>query len=383
VVETKGSGDNVRMLKAGEAQLGMYQGGTVDLQGAVVVAPLYREVIHVLVKKHILDGAMYAGRDTTGELLRDLLGAEGREVYAGSADSGMRSSAREILGHYGIDLEKVHFAEKESNTTDVVISTTGMFSKAMQNRLKRDDYRYLSIDAAALANRHAHFTRHTIPRASFRGENGQPVPNRDVDTVAATAFLIADDDTSPRLVRTAMSALYQTDLGREFPDLIPRDEARAYLHGTVLHEGARAFYEPYDINYLIGLVPSVAATKELLVALGASIYLLWAVLRRRKERQRQAEVEANRERLDRYVDRTVAIENAQIGVTDPVRLTRYLDEVTRIKTEALDELTDEELRGDRSFSIFLMQCANLIHSLQLKIITYSGEARGPTRQNEG
>ena len=33
------------------------------------------------------------------------------------------------------------------------------------------------------------------------------------------------------------------------------------------------------------------------------------------------------------------------------------------------KLTEEELRGDRTFSIFLIQCSNLSNNIQLKMLT--------------
>jgi len=57
-----------------------------------------------------------------------------------------------------------------------------------------------------------------------------------------------------------------------------------------------------------------------------------------------------------------------MNTTDPVRLREFLDEVTRIKLRALQEFTEEELRGDTAFSIFLMQCSSLISRLQLNIL---------------
>ncbi|MEC9001835.1 MAG: hypothetical protein VX644_00560, partial [Planctomycetota bacterium] len=47
----------------------------------------------------------------------------------------------------------------------------------------------------------------------------------------------------------------------------------------------------------------------------------------------------------------------------------FLDEVTAIKLQALRELTEEGLRGDQSFSIFLDQCAGLRNKIQLKILS--------------
>ena len=64
---------------------------------------------------------------------------------------------------------------------------------------------------------------------------------------------------------------------------------------------------------------------------------------------------------------TVRIERAQMESHDQTELEKFLDEVTRIKLEALDELTHEDLRGDRMFQIFLMQCANLISKIQAKM----------------
>ncbi|MDA1277075.1 MAG: TAXI family TRAP transporter solute-binding subunit [Verrucomicrobia bacterium] len=59
--------------------------------------------------------------------------------------------------------------------------------------------------------------------------------------------------------------------------------------------------------------------------------------------------------------------NATLESIDPDELKEYLDEVTRIKLRALEELTDEDLRGDQFFSIFLTQCANLIRKIQSKL----------------
>ena len=46
----------------------------------------------------------------------------------------------------------------------------------------------------------------------------------------------------------------------------------------------------------------------------------------------------------------------------------FLDQVTEIKLEALTQLTHEELRSDQAFSIFILQCGNLISKIQMKIL---------------
>ena len=106
-------------------------------------------------------------------------------------------------------------------------------------------------------------------------------------------------------------------------------------------------------------------------ALGAAIYLLWDRWRRLKERERQALVDAEKKRLHAFLEETLQIEAAQMDTTDVKELGAFLDDVTRIKLRALQELTHEELRGDRVFAIFLIQCANLINKIQMKIVRYA------------
>ncbi|MCH7995649.1 MAG: hypothetical protein IIB57_14560 [Planctomycetes bacterium] len=74
-----------------------------------------------------------------------------------------------------------------------------------------------------------------------------------------------------------------------------------------------------------------------------------------------------KERLDDLLADTTRIERAQMDTVDTRELKNYLDEVTRIKLTALDELTHEDLRSDRMFLIFLMQCGNVINKIQAKI----------------
>ena len=62
-----------------------------------------------------------------------------------------------------------------------------------------------------------------------------------------------------------------------------------------------------------------------------------------------------------------------MGETDARRLQNSLDEVTRIKLEALRELTAESMGDERMFMVFLTQCDNLSRKIQAKIALYSTE----------
>ena len=71
------------------------------------------------------------------------------------------------------------------------------------------------------------------------------------------------------------------------------------------------------------------------------------------------------------------IEKQQMELTDIVSLESCLGRVTLIKLEALGKLTHQDLHSNQAFTIFLMQCANLISKIQRKIDqVHRAESRG-------
>ena len=74
------------------------------------------------------------------------------------------------------------------------------------------------------------------------------------------------------------------------------------------------------------------------------------------------------EHLDVLLQQTLEIETALTKCSDAKQLGEYLQQVTSIKVKVLREFTDEELRDDNTFLIFLRQCDGLINGIQLKII---------------
>ena len=66
---------------------------------------------------------------------------------------------------------------------------------------------------------------------------------------------------------------------------------------------------------------------------------------------------------------TLRIEKEQMQTDDLEKLQDYIDSVTKIKLQALKELTEEDLRGNQEFSIFLDQCSHLIGQIQSKMFS--------------
>lgn len=142
------------------------------------------------------------------------------------------------------------------------------------------------------------------------------------------------------------------------------------LTPTRFHPAAHRYFNPEDnLGEMVGLMESLVATKELLFALGAGVYLLWLRWRRLQEKELQEIVRGQKEHLDHLLTETLRIEKKQAETSSPDTLSNYLESVTRIKLHALQEFTEEELRGDQEFAILLEQCSSLINRIQLKLLS--------------
>ena len=357
---TQGSVENLELLRRGEVQLAIVQAGVADLEGVVALAPLYPDVVHVVVRKG-------SGIQT----IRDLAG---RGVSIGPLGSGMREAAGDLLSHYGMGEELLEqndayflaLLEDREQPLDGAIVTTGLLNPDLAKLLSDSRFELLPLDAEAISVRYPYFEPFTIPRGMYAA--APPQPPKPVATVATMSFLAARRDASGLLVEEVLACLYEQFPPSRFPAVVPPGEAATW--STVpLHPAARAFHDPYKgLGLLADFMDSLAGIKELLFALGAGLYLLWLRWKRIKEHEVRAQVARQMRRLNELIDETARIERAQMVSQDPVELKQFLDEVTLIKLRGLQEMSDENLRGDRMFSIFLMQCANLIRKIQGKLI---------------
>jgi len=360
LVPTLGSVQNCKLLESHEVDLAILQSTSVPLEDGAVIAPLYPEVVCVIVR---------ADRGIV-----ELPDLAGRSVLLGPEGSGMRESAQRLLAHYRIGLDEVsasngYFLElSEDATLEATLVTTGLTNPDLHALLAGDKFQLVPIqDAEAIALRQPLFRPFVLPRGLFHER--PPVPPGPVETVAATALLVTDSGAPDVLVQAALEALYESNLHLEFAPLIQARDA-VVESPVKLHPVAERYHDPYGgLDRLASFIESLSGIKELVFGFFALVYLAWDALRRWRERDRQREVRVQKDRLDSFLARTVRIERAQMDTRDLERLENYLDDVTRIKLDALEELTHEDLRGDQTFAIFMAQCANLIRKIQTKILT--------------
>lgn len=381
---TLGSKENCKLLcnkdKDKHIDVAIVQAGAVglndkevNLDDLALVTPLYHDVVVALVRRELLADDAPGGR-VDGIL--DLAREPKLRVIVGEEDSGMYASAHDILEkHYKIldqiVEEKVHFHEAlrddEAGRYDAAIVTTGLEAQNLAEVLATGRYGILPLDARALERRFGHFQDFVIPSHFWPQQ-----PEEGVPTVATPALVVVRQDASPRLVSSLLDCVNDPTFRRRYPALIRPGEDTG-LSFVRLHPEAKRYYDPlHGFSWLANSLESIAAGRELLVAIFAGLVLVWDHRRRKKHHARQDRINAEKARLGDYLERTLRIERRQMNETDPETLGKFLDEVTEIKLRALAELSHEELLDHRAFSIFLMQCANLINKIQMKIMRHAG-----------
>ena len=227
----------------------------------------------------------------------------------------------------------------------------------LSKMLKQGEWELVGIaDAEGLAKRHPWFTATSIPLGLYPG--APPIPSKSLPTVAVTALLAGQKNASDRLVREALAALYETDLRASFPSALTAKDAKDY-DAAVMHPEVANYHNPNaGLNRLSVTLDFFSKSRELLLAVVALCFLIWNWSSPpTASSPGPAADQVQKQKLEGFIRQVLAVELEQMEVTDPEELRHFLRRVTRIKQEALRELTSERVRGDQLFAIFLAQCA--------------------------
>jgi uncharacterized protein len=357
VIETAGTEENVHLLRDGDAELGLTQTVSSAPKGLAGIAPLYPEIVHLLARK--------------GKGIRSPKDLEGRRAALGLKGSSMRHVSHTLLTHYQVkdvkDAEEYFGALATDPGVDAAVVTTGWMNPTVEKLLQRGDLELIGIDdPESLAMRYPWFTAATIPRGLYRAT--PPAPPESVRTVAVMALLAARADASDRLVREALAALYESELRAAFPVVLSAKAAKDF-DAAVMHPSVAVYHNPAAaLSRLSRWLEFISKSKEALFGVIACAVLIWGWMRRRRERIAAAADQAQKQKLDDFIARTLTVELDQMEVTDSEDLRPFLRRVTQIKQEALLELTSEKVRGDQLFAIFLSQCAALSEKIMMRMM---------------
>ncbi len=362
VVESSGAVENMARLQSGEADFAFIQNDTAGASSVRTVVPLYREVLHFLVRN-----------DSGITSLRDI---RGRRVSIGERGSGTEAVVTALLGHYDLNMAQFqpHFsgAGKSADMlvageVDAMLFVGGIKSDACQRAVASGLVRFVGLGTAGVDAGEIEGFRfdypfaepYVIPLRTYSSPNGGK-PERPIATISIRAILATRGDMPDDVVRLVTAAVFsgRSELIRTHGNAA---EIRERFDETwlqyALHPGAQSYYQRDEPGFLITYAELMGFILSVLVFLFAAfVSLREAVLRRKKNR-----IDVYYTRLDEILTelRTAA---PSLGRLDELDL-----ELSEMQRRAFRQLVDERLRADESFRIFqdfLAECKAQIIELR-------------------
>ena len=227
VIATEGSEDNRSRLMDGTIELGLVQADAIRDKSIALVAPLFFETVHVLIKPQSNIAA-----------LTDL---RGKKVLLGPKNSGMNRIARRLLADCNIPISEIDavnmdwFSDDLPEDLDAAIVVIRTGHQKINEALAAGDLEFLPItDAIDLS-----LEEPTFRVARIRAEDYPAARlNEPVQTLATAAFLATRADASAMLVQSVLRSLYEP----QRDDIIPLRSATHWLN-AFYHPMARDYFE--------------------------------------------------------------------------------------------------------------------------------------------
>jgi eukaryotic-like serine/threonine-protein kinase len=235
VITSNGSSDNLELLTGRKVDLAMLQSDALGLATVVVVAPMYYEVVHILVRNGLDVGTLADLRD--------------KRVIVGSPRGGSHAIAQRLLQRAGIDLERVELVVDASwkdladgaNQADAAIAVLKAGSVEMRDFLRQGEFSLLPVpDAWEFALEEPAFHSYIVSATNYPG---CPLPESGITTVATTAYLSTRYEASQALIEQVLVQLYEPKLV-EYTGILSAERA-AHWQGIAWHPAARDFFQAY------------------------------------------------------------------------------------------------------------------------------------------
>ncbi len=236
---SRASTDNIRMLRSGQAHLGLANlDAALGLDGeppadVVALCRIFDSHLHLVVLAE--------------SPIRSVADLNGRRVSYGAPDSGTDFTARRLIELAEVDVEPAWLSQAESATAldaeeiDAAFSLTGVPTPAISELAERRPIRLVPMphQAAALADAYpGPYFPATIPATAYRGVPACP-------TLAIPNLLLARADI-PEAVAHVVTATILTDVptaASDVPEATQINVRTAIATGPVpLHPGAVTWY---------------------------------------------------------------------------------------------------------------------------------------------
>lgn len=347
VVATEGSVANMDLVGGSNRRVdfAFVQSDTHPGRGVRLIAPLYQEVLHVLVATRIVEEI-----DTVNDLT-------GRRVSLGALGSGTRSVAERVVEHFGITLGQDLALRPEDvavglsdGSVDAAFLLSAIPSSIVEELCERDSVRFLTLGDSQLRGNatdalelvYPSLASGLIPRSTYENLPGDPVA-----TVQVSALLVSSSDLDPELVRIVTTALFahrsrliETEGGRGVAARRIREKFQPEAALIPFHEGAVAYYHRSDPPFIVEYAETLSFILTVMVGLFSIGVAVREWMRRRMKN-----------RIDVFYVEVEALTTEMDDLSlDELRANRQA--LRDLQRRAFAELVAERLEANESFTIF-------------------------------
>ena len=370
IVETRGSIENLDLLERGELELALFQPEAVSQDSGDhslirSAGNVFSEIVVVLARR--------------GSEITSAFDLKDKRVSIGVKESGDRAMAEILLAHCGFAVEDVEsedfnygLIEKgfREATLDAAIVTVGLDAEFLRTIARDGLADVIEVPFAdALAARKLGTQTVVIPAGSFCTKP-VPVPAESVSSVGVRSQLLTTVDVPDALIVLVDEVLMDQRFQRtnRLRELFAEGQSFATMRTLFpMHDGAVHYFEP-ELKPLLSadFVEATEGLRSFVVSMLFAGWLVWRWLRENRIRQQE-------HRLDRFIRQLLDIERRQMDLDqtasgdDSGKLNDLLDEVTRLRQEALGTLNSHELHEDPAAGVFIEMCHALSDKINAKL----------------
>ena len=362
MVRSQGSLENLHKVENGEVHLAFYQEGVGHSDKVRSVINLEYEYVYAVVRRQDQVGA-----------LADL---KGKRINLGPKDSGMYALSRQVLDYYPLeDFVESNYSLAEAvkvfeDELDGALFVTGAQAPALVEFLQEGHYQLLPLPfARAMSRSHSSIIERTVPAMTFQ-RVPYPLPAADLPTLAVKSSIIAGAQVAPAIIETVVRTMLETPFAQETNLAQLRDTGQTGFGHTStqfqLHEGARAYFFPWEPKIPSDFVESWNGIVGFLVLLASGVYTGVTHLRQKKNQERQEREMAKKNALDLYIKATEQVCQQVIEAENAEALDRSRRELNAITLRAAGDYREERFRSSEDFNAFTSMASFVLDQIEAK-----------------
>lgn len=236
VVSTAGSNDNLELLLTGQVDMALLQADSVGSSTIAVIAPLYYEAVHIIVKADLG--------------LKDFKELSGRRVAVGSEKAGSRGVTKLLLRHAGLASSEVELVDEGWQTMsldkelDAAVVVSQLGDPELVKLLETGQFNLIGMsDAIEFALDEPIFHALDVYASVYPNCN---IGEYGIRTVATTAYLATRFETPDVLVQKTLERLYSPELASK-TGILPLERA-AHWQGLAWHQAALEFFSLHAVT---------------------------------------------------------------------------------------------------------------------------------------